>query len=228
MNRLYGESSFNNLVFGAKWRFTGPNNPLGVGIIPFYRWWMDKGDDFSGFNQMQRGAGPGGDIGDFGLILFVDGRLSRSVNVSANLGYILNSNPKGTFGGTEVVMLDRPDEIIAGVGFDFPINKYFQPVLELRSTQYAGGRTPNAFENSPVDALAGVKIYPRRWFGFGLAYRMHINQQDRSSFEGADFNRTINQITNVNPVGPQPLTVVPGTTRAGDGWQFPARLYAVG
>ena len=221
VNRLYGESSFNSLVFGAKWRFTGPNNPLGVGVIPFYRWWMDKGDDASGFNQMQRGAGPGGDIGDFGLILFVDGRLSRSVNLSANLGYILNSNPKGTFGGTEAVMLDRPDEIIAGVGFDFPINKYFQPVLELRSTQYAGGRTPNAFENSPVDALAGVKIYPRRWFGFGLAYRMHINQQDRASFEGRDFNRTINQITNVNPAGPQPLTVVPSTTRPATTGSFP-------
>ncbi|HEX6190192.1 MAG TPA: hypothetical protein VFZ40_19215 [Pyrinomonadaceae bacterium] len=222
VNRLYGESSFNNLVFGAKWRFTGPNNPLGVGVIPFYRWWMDKGDDLSGFNQMQRGAGPGGDIGDFGLILFVDGRLSRSVNLSANLGYILNSNPKGVFGGTEAVMLDRPDEIIAGVGFDFPINKYFQPVLELRSTQYAGGRTPNAFENSPVDALAGVKIYPRRWFGFGLAYRMHINQQDRASFQGRDFNRTINQVTNVNPAGPQPLTVVPSTSRPATIGSFPA------
>ena len=222
VNRLYGESSFNNLVFGAKWRFTGPNNPLGVGIIPFYRWWMDKADDFAGFNQMQRGAGPGGDIGDFGLILFVDGRLSRSVNVSANLGYILNSNPKGTFGGTEATLLDRPDEIIAGVGFDFPINKYFQPVLELRSTQYAGGRTPNAFENSPVDALAGVKIYPRRWFGFGLAYRMHLNQQDRSAFEGADFDRRINQITNVNPPGPQPITVVPSTTRPATVGSFPA------
>ena len=213
VNRLYGESSFNNLVFGAKWRFTGPNNPLGVGIIPFYRWWMDKGDDLSGFNQMQRGSGPGGDIGDFGLILFVDGRLSRSVNLSANLGYILNSNPKGIFGGTEATMLDRPDEIIAGVGFDFPINKYFQPVLELRSTQYAGGRTPNALENSPVEGLAGVKIYPRRWLGFGLAYRMHINQQDRSSLAGEDFDRRINQITNVNPIGSQPLTVVPSTTR---------------
>lgn len=222
VNRLYGASSFNSLVFGAKWRFTGPSNPLGVGVIPFYRWWMDKGDDASGFNQMQRGAGPGGDLGDFGLILFVDGRLSRSVNVSANLGYILNSNPKGTFGTTEAVLLDRPDEIIAGVGFDFPINKYFQPVLELRSTQYAGGRTPNAFENSPVDALAGVKIYPRRWYGFGLAYRMHINQQDRSAFEGRDFNRTINQITNVNPAGPQPLTVIPSTSRAATIGSFPA------
>jgi hypothetical protein len=222
VNRLYGESSFNNLVFGAKWRFTGPNNPLGVGIIPFYRWWMDKGDDLSGFNQMQRGAGPGGDIGDFGLVLFVDGRLSRSVNVSANLGYILNSNPKGTFGGVEAVMLDRPDEIIAGVGFDFPINKYFQPVLELRSTQYAGGRTPNALQNNPVDALAGVKVYPRRWFGFGLAYRMHINQQDRSLVEGADFNRNIRQITNVDPAGIQPLTVIPATSRPATIGSFPA------
>ena len=221
VNRLYGESSFNNVVFGAKWRWTGPNNPLGAGIIGFYRWHLDKADDFSGFNQLQRGAGPGGDIGDFGLILFVDGRLSRSVNLSANLGYILNSNPKGTFGGTEATLLDRPDEIIAGVGFDFPINKYFQPVLELRSTQYAGGRTLNAFENSPVDALAGVKIYPRRWFGFGLAYRMHINQQDRASFEGEDFNRRINQITNVNVPG-RGLVVVPATTRPATIGSFPA------
>ena len=176
---------------------------------------------------MQRGAGPGGDIGDFGLILFVDGRLSRSVNVSANLGYILNSNPKGTFGGTEATMLDRPDEIIAGVGFDFPINKYFQPVLELRSTQYAGGRTPNAFENSPVDALAGVKIYPRRWFGFGLAYRMHINQQDCSAFEGEDFDRRINQLDERNLFRVAALVVVPSHHSGGDDWQFPGRLHAV-
>src|SRR6185503_1333888 len=40
VNRLYGESSFNNMVFGAKWRITGPNNPLGVGLIGMYRWWM--------------------------------------------------------------------------------------------------------------------------------------------------------------------------------------------
>ena len=58
MNRLYGECNFTNFVVGAKIRFTGPNNPLGVGIIPFYRWYPDKADDFSGFNQMQRGASP--------------------------------------------------------------------------------------------------------------------------------------------------------------------------
>jgi hypothetical protein len=221
INRLYGQSSFTSFVVGAKWRFTGPNNPLGVGIMPFYRFYPDKADDQSGFNQMQRGSGGGGDIGDFGLLFFLDARLSRSVNISTNFGYILNSNPKGTFPSGEFTLLDRPDEFLAGIAFDFPINKYIQPVLELRSTQYVGGRTPNAFENSPVDALAGVKIYPRRWMGFGLAYRMHINQQDRSLFTGTDANTTINQITNVDPIGPQPLTVIPSTTAAATTGGFP-------
>ena len=213
INRLYGESSFNNMVFGAKIRFTGPNNPLGVGIIPFYRWWMDKGNDFTGFNQLQRGAGPGGDIGDFGLGGFVDGRLGKHVNVSANGMYILNSNPKTD----DFVLLDRPDELIAGVGFDFPINEHFQPIAEVNSTHYVNGRTPNAFQNNPVDVIGGIKIYPRRWFGLGFAYRRHLNQQDQDHFEPADFNVNINQVTNVvvrnRPPGGSTLVVVPDVVR---------------
>jgi hypothetical protein len=220
INRLYGQSSFTSFVVGAKWRWTGPHNPLGVGIMPFYRFYPDKADDQSGFNQLQRGSGGGGDIGDFGLLFFLDARLSRSVNISTNFGYILNSNPKGTFPSGEFTLLDRPDEFLAGIAFDFPINKYIQPVLELRSTQYVGGRTPNAFENSPVDALAGVKIYPRRWMGFGLAYRMHINQQDRSLFTGTDANTSINQTTNVNVPG-RGIVVIPSTTRAATTGGFP-------
>jgi hypothetical protein len=218
VNRLYGESNFNSLVFGAKIRFTGPNNPLGVALIPFYRWWLDKADDFSGFNQMQRGAGPGGDIGDFGLVGVVDGRLGKHVNVSANGGYILNSNPKGA--GGDFVLLDRPDELLAGVGFDFPVNEHFQPIAEVRSTTYVGGHTPNAFNNNPVDVIGGIKIYPRRWFGIGLAYRRHLNQQDLDHFNPVDFNIPIQQITNVNVRG-RGVVVVPGTTRPVTSSGFP-------
>ena len=217
VNRLYGESNFNNLVFGAKIRFTGPNNPLGVALIPMYRWWLDKGNNLSGFNQMQRGAGPGGDMGDFGIVGVVDGRLGKHVNVSANGGYWLNSNPKDP---DDFVLLDRPDELLAGIGLDFPINEHFQPVAEVRSTTYVGGRTPNAFENNPVDVLGGVKIYPRRWFGIGLAYRRHLNQQDFDHFNPADFNIPIQQITNVNVIG-RGLVVVPGTSRPVTSQGFP-------
>ncbi|MFN2491998.1 MAG: PKD domain-containing protein [Pyrinomonadaceae bacterium] len=186
INRLYGESSFTNYVAGAKIRFTGPNNPLGVAIIPFYRFWPDKANDFSGFNQMQRGAGAGASPGDFGLIGVVDARLSDHVNVSANVGYILNSNPKSSVMGNSI-LLDRPDELIAGVGFDFPINKHVQLIAEGRSTMYVGGRTPNAFENNPVEALGGIKIYPSRWWGIGAAYRIHLNQQGDRFFGDSNF-----------------------------------------
>jgi hypothetical protein len=211
VNRLYGQSSFSNFVAGAKIRLTSPNGPFGFGFIPFYRWYPDKGDSFSGFNQMQRGAGPGGDIGDFGLVMFADGRLSKHVNVSANLGYILNSNPKDPNG---FVLLDRPNEVLAGVGFDFPMTEHVQVIGEVKSVMYVSSRTRNAFNNNPVDALAGVRLFPRRWWGLGFAYRRHLNPQDIDHFEPQTFNVVVNQITNVNPPPNPPNTifVIPATT----------------
>jgi hypothetical protein len=190
INRLYGESSFGTMQAGAKVRLTGPNNPLGVGFVAFYRWYLDKADDLSGFNQLQRGASPGGDIGDFGLVGFVSGRLSRSVSLSANFGYILNSNPQSeAFGTGKVSLLDRPDELVAGVGMDFVVNKHFQIITELKSIHYTGGRTPNSFQQNPVDFLGGIRIFPRRWFGFSAAYRGNLNQQGKGFldiFKGDD------------------------------------------
>ncbi|MGB9178818.1 MAG: hypothetical protein WCB68_06165, partial [Pyrinomonadaceae bacterium] len=212
LGRPYGESAFGNFVVGAKWRLTSPNNPLGVGIMPFYRWYPDKADDASGFNELQRGASPGGSIGDFGIIGFLDARLSRSVNISVNGGYILNSSPRGKFPNGDFTLLDRPDEFLAGIAVDIPVNKHFQPVLELKSVQYVGGRTPNAFENNPVEGLAGVKIYPRRWWGFAMAYRRHFNSQDVEHLNGATFNTQINQISGVFVPG-RGIVIVPGTTR---------------
>ncbi|HEX3560994.1 MAG TPA: hypothetical protein VHU19_17465, partial [Pyrinomonadaceae bacterium] len=216
INRLYGQTSFTDIVVGAKIRFTGPNNALGAGIIPFWRWWLDRPNDFQGFNQMQRGAGPGSSIGDFGIVGFVSGRLSRSVNVSSNVGVILNSNPKSSaFGGGDVVLLDRPNELLAGVGFDFPINKHFQPIAELKSVQYWGSKTPNAFPQNPVDFLAGIKIYPKRWFGFGAWYRMNLNQQSSGHFNAtATTSVSVTQLSGVTVPG-RGVVIVPGTTVTG-------------
>lgn len=216
LNRLYGESSFTDFVAGAKIRLTSPRNPFGFGFIPFYRWYPDKGNDLQGFNQLQRGASPGGSIGDFGLVMFADARLSRRVNLSANLGYIRNSNPKQN----GITLLDRPDEFISGVGFDFPINKHFQLISEFRSTQYVGSHTPNAMPNNPVEVLGGIKIYPRRWWGLGGWVRYHLNQQDAGHFNGTDFNVPIQQITNVFVPG-RGIVIVPGTTRPGTAGGLP-------
>jgi hypothetical protein len=216
LSRIYGESSFGNFVAGAKIRLTDPKNPFGFGFIPFYRWYPDKADTAAGFNQLQRGASPGANFGDIGLVLFADGRLSRSVNLSANLGYILNSNPKS---GSST-LLDRPDELIAGIGVDFPINKHVQPIAEFRSTQYVGGRTPNAFENSPVEFLVGVKLYPKRWWGFGAWYRRALNDQRTGNFNPQDAAVPVANITGVN-VRNRGIVVVPGTSFVATSAGFP-------
>lgn len=194
INRLYGQSSFSNFSAGAKIRFTGPRNPIGLGMVAFYRWYPDKADDVQGFNQLQRGASPGANFGDIGVVFVADGRLSRSVNVSANVGYVWNSNPRDA---NDVNLIDRPDEVISGVGLDFPINKHFQPIAELRSTWYVGGHTPNAFPNNPVEVLGGVKVYPKRWFGLAGWVRYHLNEQSAGHFNPTDFNVPIVQITQV-------------------------------
>lgn len=183
INRLYGESSFSTFNVGAKIRFTDPDNPLGVGIIPFYRFYGDNADDESGFNQLQRGSSPGGNFGDIGLIGFADGRLSKHVNVSANFGFVYNSSPKSEAMG-DAVLLDRANELLAGVGLDIPVNSSFQIITELKSVQYVGGRTPNAFPNNPVDFLGGVRVYPARWLGMSAWYRHHLNQQGDRLFGG--------------------------------------------
>lgn len=187
VNRLYGESSFGTMTVGAKWRFTEPDNPLGVGIIPFYRFYGDTANEESGFNQLQRGSSPGGNIGDIGLIGFADGRLSKHVNVSGNFGFIYNSSPKSESMG-DAVLLDRANELLAGVGIDIPVNSSFQIITELKSVQYVGGRTPNAFPNNPIDFLGGVRVYPARWLGMSAWYRHHLNQQGDRLFGGdSDF-----------------------------------------
>ncbi|MFL6207642.1 MAG: hypothetical protein ACJ74W_02260 [Pyrinomonadaceae bacterium] len=183
INRLYGESSFSTFTIGAKWALTAPDRALSVAIVPFYRFYHDKADDARGFNELQRGASPGGNIGDFGVVGAVQGRLSKVVSVSANIGYILNSNPKSdAFGGGDVTLLDRSNEFLGGVGIDFAINKHFQFITELKSIQYVGSHTQNAFPNNPVDFLAGIRVFPHRWLGGSLWYRAHMNQQGNRLF----------------------------------------------
>ena len=204
INRTWGESSFSTLAGGLKWRFTGLDNPVGLGIVVDYKWYMDRADDFAGFNMLQRGASPGGNRGDLAVTFFADSRVKKWMNVSLNAGYRYTSAVKGDFLGTDVTLLDRPDELLLAAGVDFPVNKYFQPIGEFRRLQYIGGRTPNVFENNPMEGLIGARVFPARWFSIGGAYRHHFNQQDRDSFDAEDaFNERVTRFvcTTTVPTG---------------------------
>lgn len=190
-SRDWATTGFPDTTVGAKWRFNSVDDHSGFGVLGYYQWYLDKADDAGGFNQLQRGAGPGGNRGDFGFVFFADSRIRSWLNISGNVGYKFASNPKGTFGGSEVVILDRPNELTYGVGFDFPANKHFQPIVEYAATRYVGSQTPNAFQNNPQDVLAGVRIFPKRNWGLSFAWRMHLNQQSIDSFEGTTSTATV-------------------------------------
>lgn len=193
LNRTYGESAFSTFVVGAKFRLNSVKSAWGIALVPFYRFYADKASDASGFNQLQRGASPGGNRGDFGLNIALDARVRKYLNISGNAGYIYNSSIKADTDGGTFTLLDRPDEFQYAVGLDFPVNRYFQPILEYRGTKYVGARTPNAFENDPQDGIAGVRIFPRRWFGVGLAYRYNFNQQDIDSIRDVTFSQSVGE-----------------------------------
>ncbi len=179
ISRAWGTSSFNSMDFGAKWRMNDTQDAVGYGLIASYRWYLDNADDAAGFNMLQRGAGPGASKGDVNLTFFTDARLHEHINLSANVGYTYTTNPKIN----DITLLDRPDELLSSIGADFPVNKYLQYILEFRSLNYIGGHTPNAFERDPIDGLAGIRVFPRRWLGFGAAYRANLNQQNTNSFD---------------------------------------------
>lgn len=183
INRTFGESSFSTYTVGGKVRFNNVNSAVGFGLVGFYRFYADSASDVSGFNQLQRGSSPGGNRGDFGGALFLDARVAKWANVSGNVGYNWNSSVKADLPGGTFTLLDRPDEMLVSGALDFPVNRYFQPIIEVRKLYYMGGRTPNAFENNPFEGIAGVRIFPARWLSIGAAYRYHANQQDEDYFD---------------------------------------------
>lgn len=200
INRTWGQTAFNSMVVGFKWRLNKVDAAWGHGISAFYRYYPDNASSFAGFNQMQRGSGSGSNRGDIGLNYFIDARATSWSNVSFNAGYVFTSKVKGTFAGSSFVMHDPADELHLSVGLDFPVNKYFQPILEFRSLQYVGGHTPNALEQDPIDGVAGFRVFPRRWFGFGFAYRHNFNQQDFGWFDDSTQTNTTTVLC-----GPVPL-----------------------
>lgn len=183
INRTFGESSFSTFTVGGKVRFNDVNSPVGFGVVGYYRFYADSASDVSGFNQLQRGASPGGNRGDFGGALFVDARMAKWANVSGNVGYNWNSSVKADLPGGSFTLLDRPDELMVSGALDFPVNRYFQPIFEVRKLYYMAGRTPNAFENNPFEGIAGFRVYPARWLSLGAAYRYHANEQDSDYFD---------------------------------------------
>jgi len=211
-SRSWATSSFGSFDVGAKIRFNSPNDHWGAGVVVYYTWYPDRGDSASGFNQLQRGASPGANGGDIGGTFFADYRLRKWLNLSGNIGYKFTTNPKANFTGGDFTLIDRPQEFTWGIAADFPVNDHFQPILEYRALRYMGSQTPNAFQNNPMDGLAGVRIFPSRNWGLSFAYRYNFNQESADSFKDTS---STSAFTIPCTAGPGCVAVSGTTTTAG-------------
>ncbi len=180
----FADSHTGDVWVGGKIRFTGPKSPFGFALVPLLK--IPLTTDLN--TGLERGRGTG--AFDYGVIAAFDGRLSRYINLATNIGYIKMGDPKAEnmnlgprcagclviqgFGSSERA-LDLPNELRAGIGFDFPLSQYLQFIVEINSTHYVGSRTPSLLTNSPVDLVAGARIYPGRWFAISAAYQRHLN-----------------------------------------------------
>ncbi|MFX9938961.1 hypothetical protein ABTP77_21640, partial [Acinetobacter baumannii] len=90
---------FSTFTAGGKIRFNNVNDWWGVALVAAYRFYGDSASDFGGFNQLQRGASPGGNRGDILITGAFDGRVRKWWNIAANVGYHWNSSVKGDFPG---------------------------------------------------------------------------------------------------------------------------------
>jgi outer membrane protein OmpA-like peptidoglycan-associated protein len=173
-----------DLWLGAKIRFTGPENPFGFALIPLLKIPTTR----ELHTGLERGRGTGNF--DYGVIAALDGRLHKYINLSTNIGFIKVGDPQAEdmnlgplcagcgviqgFGSSERA-LDVPNELRAGIGFDFPVSQYLQFIAEVKSTHYVSSRTPSLLKNSPVDLVAGARIFPARWMAISAAYQRHLN-----------------------------------------------------
>jgi hypothetical protein len=169
---------------GGKIRFTGPKNPFGFALIPLIK--IPTTQELN--TGLERGRGTG--AFDYGVIAALDGRLHKYINLSTNIGFIKKGDPQAEdmnlgplcvgcgviqgFGRSER-SLDLPNELRAGIAFDFPLSQYLQLIAEVRSTYFVSSRTPSLLTNNPVDFIAGARIFPWRWLSISGAYQRHLN-----------------------------------------------------
>jgi outer membrane protein OmpA-like peptidoglycan-associated protein len=217
------DSHTGDIWLGGKIRILqGPKSPFGFALIPLFK--IPITSDLN--TGLERGRSTG--AFDYGVIAALDGRLSRHINLATNIGYIKKGDPSAedmNLGplcpGCGVIpgfgrsgrALDLPDELRASIGVDFPMSQYLQFIVEVNSTTYVGSRTPSLLNNSPVDLVAGAKIYPTRWFGISGAFQRHMNwfsDIDSGTANGFIFGVSVGRANaRAEPVLPnQPPTVV--------------------
>ena len=144
--------------------------PFSMGLGAYVK--IPTNDDFTYLN---RGLGTGElDAGFLYLVSKTAGNVAQ-LHVNSGVNFVRNPNADGTS------LADLQHEFLYRGGAAFPAHGRLQFIAEVDGKIYFGGRTRGLNPRSPVDVLAGARVYPADWISFGAAYRASVNRIQEDS-----------------------------------------------
>jgi outer membrane protein OmpA-like peptidoglycan-associated protein len=109
-----------------------------------------------------------------GFALLFSKTAARFVRFHFNTGFNFSSDPEIS----NVVLANLQNEFIYRGGAEFPAYRRIRFIAELDGLRYYGRSTvylnPKGAEG-PIDAILGLRIYPREWISFGAGYQATLN-----------------------------------------------------
>jgi len=148
-------------------------NPFSLGIAGFST--LPGQRTATGLN---RGLSSGAFMGGFALL--VSKTYSDRIRFHVNVGPSFYTDPEVS--GS--VRADFQNEFNYKAGFEAPAYKRIRFIAEMIGTYYFGDGSLGINRKNPVEAIFGMRVFPREWISFGAGYQPTLHQEGKSGYHG--------------------------------------------
>ena len=129
-----------------------------------------------------------------GIALLFSKSAYESVRFHVNVGTNFVSDPEID----DVVLTGLQNEFVYRGGMEFPAFHWLRGIVEVSGVKYYGSRPPELNPRSPIDFIAGLRVFPREWMSLGAAYQATLHQY-AAGYNGFIVQGTINRRRNDPP-----------------------------
>ena len=175
---------------GLKFNILGENrgNPLSLAIAGFTT--LPGQENTTG---LDRGLSSGAYQGGFALLF--SKTAANIIRFHANLGTNFYSDPK--VGNVTIAKL--ANEFIYRTGFEALPYKRVRIIVEAIGTTYYGDYTAGLNTKGDLDAIFGLRVFPKEWISLGAGYQPSFRQQGKAAYNGFVVQGTIGTRRNYPP-----------------------------
>jgi outer membrane protein OmpA-like peptidoglycan-associated protein len=119
---------------------------------------------------LNRGLSNGAYEGGLALLLSKTAANFVRFHVNLGTGFYTDSETR------DIELLDPQNEFIYRGGIEFPVHKPYRFIVELNGREYYGDSRPGFNQKSPMDVIAGLRVFPTKWMSLGAGYQASFNR----------------------------------------------------